>query len=248
MNNSVRFRLLRAKSVVVMTGAGISAGSGVPTFQSGEAKWRCYKLKHLIDHRAFQIEPETVWEWYNSRRKRLKNIALNSAHEALVELESIVPDFTLITQNIDGLHTKAGSENVIEIHGNIWQVKCTECNNVSENHDVPISILPKCPKCEGLLRPNVVWIGEPLPPEKLEAAKQVVSQCDFMLIVGISGCIQFGVSLAMLADKNDAFIAEVNTEETIFSDIADLALWGKATDILPSIISLTYKFGNSEIV
>lgn len=221
-----------------MTGAGISAESGIPTFQSGEAKWKCYKVKHLLDQRAFQLEPETVWEWYNHRRKQIKDTEPNSAHKALVELESLVPEFTIITQNTDGLHSKAGSKNVIEIHGNIWQVKCTKCSQVSAGKSHYDLIPPKCPKCGGLLSPNIVFIGESLPSKKLESAKKIVAKCDFMVIVGMSGWIQSGVSLAMLADKEGVFIVEVNTEKTVFSDIADEVLLGKATDILPSLISL----------
>jgi len=228
-----------------MTGAGISAESGVPTFRGGKAKWGVYKVKHLLNHKAFQLEPETVWEWYNHRREQLKHLNPNPAHQALVELESIVQDFTLITQNVDGLHTKAGSKNFLEIHGNIWQVRCTECGKVSEEHEILVSIPPKCQECGGLLRPDVVWFGEPLCPQKLEAAKQAVSKCDFMLIIGTSGWAQPATSLAVLADQNGAFIVEVNIEKTIFSDIADFALLGKATEVVPSIISLTYKFGSS---
>lgn len=226
---------------VVMTGAGISAESGVPTAQGGNAKWGVYKVKHLLDHRAFQFEPETVWEWYNYRRKQLKYLKPNLAHKALVDFESTVQDFTLITQNEDGLHTKAGSKNVIEIHGNIWQVRCTECGKVSENRDVPILIPPMCQECGGLLRPDVVWVGEPLPSQKLESAKHAVSKCDFLLIIGMSGLVQTAVSLAILADRSGVFIIDVNVKDTIFSDIADLALSGEATEIVPSLISPSFR-------
>lgn len=241
--DSVRDQLSKARSVVVMTGAGISAESGVPTAQGGDAKWGVYKVKHLSDHRAFQFDPKTVWEWYYYRRKQLKDLDPNLAHNALVELESRVEKFTLITQNEDGLHTKAGSKNVIEIHGNIWQERCTECGKLSENYKNFVLVPPMCQECGELLRPNVVWVGERLPPQKLEAAKKAVAKCDFMLIIGISGFVQTAVSLAMLADQNGAFIVDVNKEKrTIFSDIADMALWGRATKIVPSIVSLTYKF------
>jgi len=245
LKKSIREILPQAKSIVVITGAGISEESGAPTFKGGKAKWEGYKVKSLLDYRAIKIEPETVWKWYNHIRQELKELEPNIAHKALVELEERIPDFTLVTQNVDGLHTKAGSKNVIEIHGNIWELKCIECDEVLENREIPLSVLPKCPKCGSQLRPNIVWVGEPLPPKKLKAAKQAASRCDFLLIVGTSGWLQTPVSLAMLADKHGAFIVDINIEEkTIFSDIADVALWGKATNIVPSIISLTYKFGS----
>ncbi|HBG46941.1 MAG TPA: NAD-dependent deacylase [Deltaproteobacteria bacterium] len=232
---SVRERLKAARSLVVLTGAGVSAESGVPTFRGAEGLWRNFNPQELATPEAFEADPRLVWEWYDWRRSIIAGIRPNPAHYALAELERRSPGFTLITQNVDGLHGAAGSRNVLEIHGSIWTVRCVECGNSSENRDVPIKILPRC-SCGGLLRPGVVWFGESLPEEVLYRAFEAASSADCMLVIGTSGIVQPAASLAARAKGAGAFVAEINPEATPLSDIMDARLPGKAAELMPRLV------------
>ncbi len=163
----VRERLAQARAITVLTGAGISADSGVPTFRGTDGLWRNYRAEDLATPEAFERDPRLVWEWYNWRRELIASKRPNPAHEAVVELERRCPQFWLITQNVDGLHRAAGSRKISEIHGNIWMVRCTACRSVEENREVPIALLPECRRCGGLLRPHIVWFGESLDSDDL---------------------------------------------------------------------------------
>jgi len=220
---------------VVLTGAGVSAESGVPTFRGAEGLWRNFNPQELATPEAFEADPRLVWEWYDWRRSIIAGIRPNPAHYALAELERRSPGFTLITQNVDGLHGAAGSRNVLEIHGSIWTVRCVECGNSSENRDVPIKILPRC-SCGGLLRPGVVWFGESLPEEVLYRAFEAASSADCMLVIGTSGIVQPAASLAARAKGAGAFVAEINPEATPLSDIMDARLPGKAAELMPRLV------------
>ena len=168
-----------ARSVVVLTGAGISAESGVPTFRGEGGLWRQYRAEELATPHAFRRDPSLVWEWYNWRRQLIGDCRPNAAHRTLVEMEAQFDDFVLVTQNVDGLHLLAGSRNVVELHGDIWRMRCTGgCRADWEDRTSPLPELPaRCPSCGALARPDVVWFGETLPPEALDAAWAAAQRC-----------------------------------------------------------------------
>lgn len=228
-------RLRAARSIAVLTGAGVSAESGVPTFRGVDGLWRDHNPQELATPEAFEADPFLVWEWYDWRRSIISKIQPNPAHYAISELEKRYLEFTLITQNVDGLHLLAGSKKVIELHGSIWTVRCIECGNSSENRDVPIKILPRC-TCGGLRRPGVVWFGEPLPEGALFRAFEASSSAECVLVVGTSGVVQPAASLALRAKDAGAFVVEINPEATPLSSISDLRLSGKAGELLPTLL------------
>ena len=177
-----------------------------------------------------------VWEWYNMRRETLADIRPNHAHTALATLEEKVEDFTLITQNVDGLHEMGGSRNVIELHGNIWRVRCTGCGRVTENRDIPIAIPPSCGECGTLLRPHIVWFGEALPGDAITAAYGALERCDVLLVIGTSGVVQPAASMASVAKGAGAYVVEVNIELTPNTTVVDKTIAGKAAEVLPLIV------------
>jgi NAD-dependent deacetylase len=229
-------KLWRAKRIVVLTGAGISAESGVPTFRGEGGLWRQYRAMDLATPEAFSRDAKLVWEFYNWRRELLTPLVPNPGHHALAEIERRVPQFTLITQNIDGLHQKAGSKKMLELHGNIWWVRCTGCENLVEDRRVPLPEMPACTSCNSLLRPHVVWFGEMLDPRVLNAAYEAISNCDLMLVVGTSGTVQPAASMGVQAKRTGATVAEVNLEPTPYSDIYDISISGKSGEILPLLL------------
>lgn len=233
----IRKRLEESKSLTVLTGAGVSADSGVPTFRGNDGLWKNFRAEELATPQAFERDPKLVWEWYNMRREKLVTIKPNPAHHAITNLEGKIGDFTLITQNVDGLHEKSGSQNILELHGNIWKVRCTECDSVTDNHNVPIEILPYCDDCGGLLRPHIVWFGEMLPGDVLSSANAALGKCDMMLIIGTSGVVQPAASMAFIAKRAGAYIVEANLEATANSDIADEVIIGRADEIIPALAS-----------
>ena len=230
-------RLARTAAVTVLTGAGISADSGVPTFRSAEGLWKNHRPEELASPEAFARNPKLVWEWYNWRRELIATKQPNPAHTALVELENNVNNFWLITQNVDGLHPLAGSRCLSEIHGNIWKVRCTQCGHVKFNHDVPIATLPECSACKGLLRPHIIWFGESLDAEDLQKSFDALRNCEVLLIIGTSGVVYPAASFGPIAKENGAFVAEVNLDPTPNSDLVDLAIQGHAKDLVPQLIS-----------
>ena len=234
--SQVRSRLAEANRVVVLTGAGISAESGVPTFRGEDGLWRSYRAEELATPEAFSRDSTLVWEWYDWRRGLIAPLRPNPGHDAVASLEDSCVDFTLITQNVDGLHRLAGSRKIQEIHGNIWQVRCTACDYRGEDRRVPIPVPPLCPQCEGLLRPDIVWFGEQLSRETLDACAGALSQCEVMLVVGTSGIVQPAASMAAVARKAGAFVAEVNIEAPVGQSSVDLLILGKAGEILPRFI------------
>ena len=231
--------LKKAKKVVVLTGAGISAESGVPTFRGKEGLWRKYRAEELATPEAFNRNPKLVWEWYNWRRSLIAPLKPNKAHLLLARMEKMYPDFWIITQNIDGLHQKAGAKKVIELHGNIWWIKCTSCGYREENHQVPLKeIPPTCPKCSGILRPDVVWFGEALPKKALEEALYHSETADVMLVIGTSAVVQPAASLPVVAKNAGKVVVEVNPEETPISRIVDFSLRKKAVEFAEAIEKL----------
>ena len=225
-----------ANKVAVLTGAGISAESGVPTFRGADGIWRNHQVTDVATPQAFAEDPELVWEFYNWRRNLLSKVTFNDGHKALVKLENHVRGFTLITQNVDGLHREAGSKHLLEIHGNLWEVRCTKCGLLTLDRSQDMGRLPRCIKCAGLLRPNVVWFGESLDPQILGKALEATARCELMLIVGTSGIVQPAASFCLHAKQAGAALAEVNLEKTPQSGHMDFVLTGKAGEILPMLV------------
>ncbi len=231
--------LQRARSVAVLTGAGISAESGVPTFRGPGGLWRQYRPEDLATPEAFRRDPRLVWEWYDWRRQRIAQAQPNAGHEALVRLEASKPSFTLITQNVDGLHERAGSRRVIKLHGDIWIVRCLNCGREQRDERVPLPELPPRCECGGLLRPGVVWFGEALPPGAWEQAEAAARDAAVFLVVGTSAVVYPAAGLIPLAHSSGARVIEVNPEETPFSSLLDCSLRGPAGKILPALIPPT---------
>jgi NAD-dependent deacetylase len=230
-------RLARAKSVAVLTGAGVSAESGVPTFRQAQTGlWTNYKAEDLATPRAFQRNPQLVWEWYEWRRKLVAEANPNPAHFAIAEMEKLFPQFHLITQNVDGLHQRAGSHHVIELHGNITRTKCLNENRIVTDWPKTTDVPPKCPECSGFLRPDVVWFEEPLPEKEMKLATTAANECDVFLVIGTSALVYPAASLPTLAQENGATVAEINPEPTPLTEKANFALAGKAGSILPEIV------------
>lgn len=225
--------LLQAKKVVVLTGAGISAESGVPTFRGKNGLWKEYRSEELATPQAFASNPPLVWQWYDWRRQIISSKKPNPGHKTLAEWENIFPYFFIITQNIDGFHQAAGSEKVVELHGNIWKMRCLEEKTIIENREVPIKeIPPRCPSCGGLLRPHVVWFGESLESSVLNQAFELSREAELMLIVGTSAVVQPAASLPLTAAENGAKIIEINPEPTPLTSRADLSFQEKAGQFL----------------
>ncbi len=233
---SARARLARAQAVTVLTGAGISADSGVPTFRGAGGLWRAYRAEDLATPDAFTRNPVLVWEWYAWRRERIAECRPNAAHVALAALESRMRRFCLITQNVDGLHQQAGSSALIELHGSIWRVRCTTDATVSECRDAPLPALPPRCRCGALLRPDVVWFGEPLPEHVIDQAVRAAEQCDVMLVVGTSAVVHPAAALPRVAKSYGAYVVEVNPEPTPVSPRADEVHRGTAADVLPHLL------------
>ncbi len=230
---AVRERLAAARAVAVLTGAGVSADSGVPTFRGPEGLWRQYRAEDLATPEAFARDPYLVWEWYAWRRGLIAACQPNPAHHALARLERQCHAFTLITQNVDGLHGKAGSRGLIELHGNIWRVRCTRCGTVAFKGDVPIP--PSCATCGGLLRPDVVWFGESLNAGDLVQSIAAVRAAEVVLIIGTSGVVQPAASFAAHARAAGACVVEVNLEPASATP-ADVTLIGRAAEVVPRLV------------
>jgi len=229
-------KIYQSQQVAVLTGAGISAESGVPTFRGQEGLWRQHRAVDLATPEAFQRYPRLVWEFYQWRRELLQPLKPNPAHLALAELERRLPQLTLITQNIDGLHKVAGSCQIIELHGNIWHLRCTGCGRVREDRRLDLPPLPTCEECGELLRPHVVWFGEMLAPEVLEQAYAALQTCQVLLIIGTSGLVQPAASMGGFAKQHRAFVVEINLEPTPCSDLYDLSIRGKAGEVVPRLV------------
>ncbi len=228
-------KVLNSKRLVALTGAGISAESGVPTFRGKDGIWQRHRVTDLATPEAFAKDPKLVWEFYNWRRNLISKVTYNPAHKALVALEKIALHFALITQNIDDLHRKAGSKNLIELHGNIWWVCCSRCRFKAEDRRVSIPFPPVCPECGGMLRPNVVWFGESLDMTILNNAVKEAERAETFLVIGTSAVVQPAASLIGIAKKNGAFLIEINLEPTEVSSISDISIREKAAKILPRL-------------
>ena len=221
--------------IAVLTGAGISAESGIPTFRGPSGLWRKYRPEDLATPQAFNRDPLLVWEWYQWRRELISKAAPNAAHRALVRLEARIPKFTLITQNVDGLHDLAGSGRILKLHGDIWHLRCTVCRAEWTDRSVPFPELPPRCQCGGLARPAIVWFGESLPDGVLREAEDAATDSQVFLVIGTSAVVYPAAGLVPLAKAAGSRVVEINLEETPFSARVDCALTGRAGDILPRL-------------
>ena len=236
MFESVTKKLRDAKKIVFVTGAGISQESGIPTFRGKDGLWRNYDAMKLATINAFYDNPKLVWEWYNERRKNIFSAEPNLGHKTIVELEKFVK-IIVLTQNIDGLHQRAGSTEVLELHGSIVKIKCTVCDFKSEILTEFTQIPPLC-KCGNVLRPDVVWFGESLPQEIWQQAVTHASKCDVMIVVGTSLAVSPANTLPIYAKQNNATLIEINPEETIMSSDMNLSIRSPSVVALPKFVSI----------
>ncbi len=233
-------RLRTARRVVVLSGAGISAESGVPTFREAQTGlWEQYSPEDLATPEAFARDPKLVWEWYAWRRNLVRQAEPNAGHLSLVEMERKIPEFTLITQNVDGLHRRAGSQTILELHGNLFRTKCSNKNTVVKTWD-STEVPPRCPCCAGLLRPDVVWFGEMLPHETLQAAQQATEQADIFFSIGTSALVYPAANLPIFALQAGATVIEINPQPTPISAQMTFSLNGAAGTLLPVLLTETW--------
>jgi len=253
VNNSIaelRDALRQASSIAALTGAGISAESGVPTFRGPNGLWRNYSPEKLATPQAFAENPRLVWEWYDWRRGIIRKAQPNAGHVAIAELERRksgaadppdgLPDhsgFTLITQNVDGLHDRAGSQNILKLHGDLWIVQCTGCGATELNEEVPLQgdLPPRC-RCGAWLRPAVVWFGEPLPAEVWGRAVEASGRAKVFLVIGTSAAVYPAAGLAEVARRAGSRLAIVNPEPTPLDQVADWVLRGPSGELLPRLL------------
>ena len=237
-------RLRAAQKIAVLTGAGVSQESGLRTFRDPqEGFWAQYSPEDLATPEAFERDPRLVWEWYAHRRSQLASVHPNPAHRALTELGNRLPGLTLITQNVDGLHQRAGSRDVIELHGTLTEVRCSACGKRPKEWNDHPRVVPACPDCGGLLRPDVVWFGEILPPGALAAAMEAARTCDAFFSIGTSGLVEPAASLGRTVRQRNGVLIEINREPTPLTPLCDYAFHGKAGDWLPRLVDAVFGSG-----
>lgn len=227
--------------MAVLTGAGVSKESGVPTFRDADGLWQKFKPEELANMNAFLANPELVWQWYEHRRQVVRDVKPNAGHEALAKLEGFFNSFVLITQNVDGLHRRAGSKSILEVHGNIERSFCIKCKNfATSEHLEKLSAQTKavCERCDGLLRPDVVWFGEMLPPEIWLQAEEATRECELFFSIGTSGAVYPAAGLPLLAKQHGAYVVEINPTDSEISRYMDEVLRGPSAQILPQIAEL----------
>ncbi len=239
MFEEIKEKIRNSKKIVFVTGAGISQESGIPTFRGKDGLWRTYDAMQLATINAFYENPLLVWEWYDDRRKGIFSAEPNPGHRAIAELEEYL-DVVILTQNIDGLHQKAGSSNVFELHGSIIRIKCSKCDYKDEIRTGFERLPPLC-KCGSILRPDVVWFGEPLPQDVWKQAMIHAGQCDLMVIAGTSLVVSPANTLPVYAKQNNGFLIEINPEETIMSSEMDYSVRNSSAVSLPEFVSIFRK-------
>lgn len=233
--------LQNAKHVAVLTGAGTSAESGVPTFREAQTGlWQQYDPTELATPQAFRRNPKLVWDWYAWRRELVARAEPNAGHYALAAMVKHVPTFTLITQNVDSLHQRAGSENVLELHGNIKRIKCFDCGRFVKEFEETAVSPPHCPHCNGYLRPDVVWFGEGLPQATLQRAFIAARNCDVFLSVGTSALVHPAASLPVEAIQNNRTAVEINPQSTPLTAHMTFVLNGPSGEILPELVKAAW--------
>jgi NAD-dependent deacetylase len=227
-------RIKCAKHIVFFSGAGMSAESGIATFRGKDGIWNKFKPEELANFNAFMKNPNMVWEWYQYRRNIVRHALPNAGHLAIAEFQNYVPKVTVITQNIDNLHKRAGSKNIFELHGNIERNYCIRCKTFYNDIEEKVEI-PQC-KCGGLIRPDVVWFGEYLPEDQFQGAEIATSECDLFFVVGTSAVVYPAASLIYTAKYSGTFIIEINIEKTEISSLTNKSLLGEVGKILPEIL------------
>jgi len=229
--------LCRADRVAVLTGASVSAESGVPTFRGADGLWEGYSIEEVATPTAFRRDPELVWRFYNLRRANVRKVQPNAGHRALVALEDRWGErFTLVTQNVDGLHRKAGSRHVLELHGNLGRVRCTRCHVITDRAGEDLPDLPNCEACGHLLRPDIVWFHEMLPAGVWEEAASETARCQCFLVVGTSAVVYPAAGLIDLARASGAAVIEVNLETTDACAVGAIPLLGPSGVVLPRLV------------
>ena len=234
-------RLKNASSVVALTGSGISAESGIPTFRGESGIWESYKVEEIASLQAMQQNPQLFWKFYNWRKELVTKVKPNLGHYSLVDFERIYEDFLLITQNVDNLHREAGNNKIVELHGNIFETKCASCGKKHQGEIVESVEVPKCKFCDGLLRPDVVLFGENLDNQNIRKAQEAAAGSEIFFSIGTSALVEPAASLAYLAKANGSYIVEINKEETPLSQHADECLRGSTEKILPTLVIIIEK-------
>ncbi len=235
ISEALKNLLQPSTNVAVLTGAGVSAESGVPTFRGKDGLWAKFRPEELANFDAFIANPKLVWEWYNYRRKLMNEVEPNPGHYTLAEWETYFADFALITQNVDSLHRRAGSTKIYELHGNIARNKCADCNAPMDwEGELDPDNIPRC-ACGGLIRPDVVWFGELLPAKVIEDAWHKAESCDLFFALGTSSVVQPAASLPLVARRAGAHVVEINPEQTPISDMCDDCFRGPTGEILPQL-------------
>ncbi|MFC2131659.1 NAD-dependent deacetylase [Bacteroidota bacterium] len=238
-------RLSEAEHISVLTGAGISAESGIKTFRDPDGLWTKMSPMELASAEGFMKNPELVWGWYKQRREMMASKKPNPGHYAIVEMETLFPNFTLITQNIDRLHQTAGSKYALELHGNIVDNHCMDCNEPFKDEIDPESKTPpKCKKCSGNVRPSVVWFGEILPTDILRRAQESASNCDVFFSIGTSAEVYPAADLPLIALRNGAYTIEVNPNKTVISNYMHTRLEAPSGEALPMLVDAYKKYMN----
>lgn len=238
MLNEIAQIMSACRAVSALTGAGISAESGVPTFRGNDGLWAKFRPEDLASMDAFLANPKIVWEWYNWRRELMAGVEPNDGHRALAMCEAIFEQFTLITQNVDGLHAQAGSNNILELHGNIHRNKCVGCNRpIDSNVTIDPMKIPTCDECGGKIRPDVVWFGELLDETVIDRAFVEAEQAQVFLVVGTSALVHPAACLPLAAKRHGATIVEINIETTPLTEIADFHINEKSGIFLPLLLA-----------
>jgi len=235
-------KLKKAENVLFFTGAGISAESGIPTFRGENGIWKKFKPEELANFNAFISNPDLVWEWYQYRRKIASQSEPNPGHYTIAEFEKHFKNITVVTQNVDNLHRRAGSSKIYELHGNIERNFCIECKTFYDSNEIKVSEkVPRCENCGGLIRPDVVWFGEALPQDVFTASEKEAENCDICFVVGTSAVVYPAAYIPITAKSSKAYMVEINIEPTEITRACDISLFGKSGEVLPKLLQEVIK-------
>jgi NAD-dependent deacetylase len=237
VSSKLKSLLVPSTRVVVFTGAGVSAESGVPVFRGQNGMWNEFRVEELATPQAFVADPRRVWEWYDWRRQAVSRIEPNAGHLAVVEFERFFDSCVVVTQNVDGLHNRAGSRQVLKLHGDLWEVRCLSCGLSRMDLTSVFPSLPPSCDCGGMLRPGVVWFGESLPLLVFEKAVEVTEQCALFFSIGTSAEVYPAAHLPGIARRHGAYVVEVNVERSAAAEMANEILLGKSGEILPQLVT-----------
>jgi NAD-dependent deacetylase len=245
VSSKLKSLLVPSTRVVVFTGAGISAESGVPVFRGQDGLWNEFRVEELATPQAFGANPRRVWEWYDWRRQLVSRIEPNAGHRAVVEFERFFGSCVVVTQNVDGLHDRAGSRQVLKLHGDLWEVRCLSCSLTRTDLTEAFPLLPPRCDCGGMLRPGVVWFGEELPLGIFERAVDATEQSDLFFSIGTSAEVYPAAQLPGIARRNGAYVVEVNVERSAVADMANEVLQGRSGEILPQLVTYLKRSGKA---